>query len=144
MTERALTVHVNGSEAVSALTAREVELAVVATVEAEEIEVGEFSITFIDGPAIAALHEQHLQIPGATDVIAFSLGEPDLPLGDVYICPEVAEESAREYGVALREELLRLVVHGVLHVLGHDHPQGPERADCEMFRLQEEILARLA
>ena len=144
MREQALTVHVNGSETVSALTAREVELAVVATAEAGGIEAGEFSITFIDEPAIAALNKQHLQIPGATDVIAFSLGEPDRPLGDVYICPDIAEESAREYGVGLREELLRLVVHGVLHVLGHDHPQGPERADCEMFRLQEDILSRLA
>jgi len=38
---------------------------------------------------------------------------------------------------------LRLVVHGVLHVLGHDHPAGPGREESEMFRRQEEILSRL-
>jgi len=107
------------------------------------VEVGEISITFLDSAAMAALNEAHLGRAGPTDVIAFNLAEPADPLGDVYICPAVAEESAREYGVELREELLRLVVHGVLHVLGHDHPAGPGREESEMFRRQEEILSRL-
>jgi len=116
---------------------------VLATAEATGVEDGEISITFLDATAIAALNESHLQRQGPTDVIAFNLAEPKEPLGDVYICPDVARQSAEEYDVELREELLRLVVHGVLHVFGYDHPEGPEREESEMFRRQEAILARV-
>ena len=63
-------------------------------------------------------------------------------MGDVYIAPEVARRNAREHGCGLREETARLVVHGVLHVLGHDHPDGEERTDSTMWRRQERLLAR--
>ncbi|UCC74832.1 MAG: rRNA maturation RNase YbeY [Gemmatimonadota bacterium] len=143
MTASGPVVHVNRLESAEAVTAAEAERAVAATAEAEGVEGGEISITFLDTPAMAALNEAHLGRMGATDVIAFNLAEPREPLGDVYICPEVAKESAREYGVGLREELLRLVVHGVLHVFGHDHPEGPERTESDMFRRQEAILSRV-
>jgi rRNA maturation RNase YbeY len=143
VTPPGLVVHANRLETVSVLDAADVERAVVLTAEAEDLEGGEISISFVDAPAIAALGAAHLRRTGPTDVIAFNLAEPADPLGDVYICPDVAEESAREYGVELREELLRLVVHGVLHVLGYDHPEGPERMESEMFRRQEEILSRV-
>lgn len=141
MTGPRLVVHANRLEAVSVLAVDDVERAVLLTAEAEGVGAGEISITFLDATAIAALSEAHLGRTGPTDVIAFNLAEPADPLGDVYICPEVAEESAREYRVELREELLRLIVHGVLHVLGHDHPEGPERVESDMFRRQEEILS---
>jgi probable rRNA maturation factor len=141
VTPTGLVVHSNRLETVSALEAADVERAVRLTAEAEGVEGGEISVTFLDAPDIAALSKAHLGRTGPTDVIAFNLAEPAEPLGDVYICPEVAEESAREYRVELREELLRLIVHGVLHVLGHDHPEGPERVESDMFRRQEEILS---
>jgi probable rRNA maturation factor len=143
VTPPGLVVHANKLETAPVLDAAEVERAVALTAEAEGVEGGEISITFVDAPAIAALGAAHLGRTGPTDVIAFNLAEPADPLGDVYICPAVAEESARDYGVELREELLRLVVHGVLHVLGYDHPEGPERVGSEMFRRQEEILSRV-
>jgi probable rRNA maturation factor len=143
VTPTGLVVHANRLETVSVLEAADVERAVMLTAEAEGVESGAISVTFLDAPGIAALGEAHLGRSEPTDVIAFNLAEPADPLGDVYICPKVAEESAREYGVELREELLRLVVHGVLHVLGHDHPEGPERMESEMFRRQEEILSRI-
>jgi probable rRNA maturation factor len=98
----------------------------------------------LDVNAITALNETHLDRQGPTDVIAFNLGERQAPLGDIYVCPEIARESAGEYGVPLREELLRLVIHGMLHVLGYDHPDGPEREESELYRRQEEILSRLS
>ena len=62
-------------------------------------------------------------------------------VGDVYIAPSVARVNARLSGVTVREELARLVVHGTLHVLGHDHPAvGRERS--AMWRRQEHLLAR--
>lgn len=78
---------------------------------------------------------------GLTDVIAYSLPQPDGRLfGDVYICPAVAAAS----GAGLQEELIRLTVHGTLHVLGYDHPEGAGRTRSPMWRLQERYVARLA
>lgn len=138
-----LIIYVNCAELAVPLDETRVTGAVSATAEAEGVAAGEISVTFLNTEAMAALNEAHLGQPGPSDVIAFNLAEPRAPLGDIYVCPEVARESAVEFGVELEEELLRLVVHGVLHVLGYDHPEGPERAGSEMFRRQEAILARL-
>lgn len=73
-----------------------------------------------------------------TDVLSFSLTHPDgATSGDVYICPTVAAEAARERAISSREELIRLVVHGTLHVLGHHHPEGSGRMRSVMWRRQE-------
>ena len=82
---------------------------------------------------------------GLTDVIAFTLPQPDgAILGDVYICPAAARAFvARTGGGAVREELVRLAVHGTLHVLGYDHPDGPGRTRSAMWRRQERYVRRL-
>jgi probable rRNA maturation factor len=144
VTSANVVVHVNRIESVNAVTHEDVVRAAQAVAGAENVTGGEISITFLDISAIAALNEAHLDRHGPTDVIAFNLGEREAPLGDIYVCPEIASESAAEYGVPLREELLRLVIHGMLHVVGYDHPDGPDREDSEMYRRQEEILSRLA
>lgn len=141
MTGRQPEIYVNRVESVGAITDDDVVRAVRAVTQAEGITSGEISITFVDASTIEALNEAHLERTGPSDVIAFNLAEPKQPLGDVYICPEVAEQSAHEWGLELREELLRLVIHGVLHVAGHDHPEGEERLRSDMFRRQEAILA---
>jgi probable rRNA maturation factor len=76
-----------------------------------------------------------------TDVLAFALTAPRGALaGDIYICPWVAAREARSRGIPLRQELHRLVIHGVLHVLGYDHPAGVERTISPMWRRQERYL----
>lgn len=83
---------------------------------------------------------------GLTDVIAFTLPQPDgAMLGDVYICPAAARAFVANGGPpdGLREELVRLVVHGTLHVLGYDHPDGPGRTRSAMWRRQERYVRRL-
>lgn len=106
------------------------------------IASAELSITLVDDAAIRDLNQRYLHRDGVTDVIAFTLGEPEeRPLmGDVYVGVEQAWRQAEEVGVAFREELVRLTIHGVLHVIGHDHPEGPERAGSAMFRIQERLL----
>jgi probable rRNA maturation factor len=138
-----LIIYVNCSELAAPLDEERVARALSAVAEAEGVTAGEMSVTFLEAEAMAALNEAHLGRPGPTDVIAFNLAEPRAPLGDIYVCSEAARVSAVEFGVELEEELLRLVVHGVLHVFGYDHPEGPERVESEMFRRQEAILARL-
>jgi probable rRNA maturation factor len=85
-----------------------------------------------------------------TDVLAFALPQPDGTLvGDVYLCPAAAERWVRTAGKgtgdrrAVREELLRLAVHGTLHVLGYDHPEGTGRTRSPMWRRQEAYVRRL-
>ncbi len=143
MTDSGLQVYANQVELAAEVTRAEVTGAVRAAAAAQGVGQGEISVTFVEAPAIAALNRTHRGSPDPTDVIAFNLAEADAPLGDVYICPEVARESAAERGLAPREELLRLVVHGVLHVFGWDHPEGVDRLESEMFRRQEEILSQL-
>jgi probable rRNA maturation factor len=142
VTAGGLEVYVNRVGTAGPITDEDVLRAVAAVTEDAGVATGEISVTFVDAPAMAALNETHLDRAGPTDVITFNLSEPSEPLGDVYICPEVAAASAREWGVELREELLRLVIHGVLHVVGYDHPEGAERLESEMFRRQEELLTR--
>lgn len=101
---------------------------------------GEVSYTFLSASEIRILNRDYLERDRSTDVIAFELGEGSTLLGDVYISPEVAAANAAEHGEFEQNEILRLVVHGSLHVAGLDHPEGPERETAPMFILQEELL----
>jgi probable rRNA maturation factor len=101
---------------------------------------GEFSVTFLGDAEIRAMNAEYLDRDWATDVISFSLGEPAGPLGDVYVGYDRAVAQAGEAGVSVAEEVTRLAIHGVLHVLGYDHPDGPERVDSPMFELQERLV----
>jgi rRNA maturation RNase YbeY len=112
-----------------------------------ELNGAELSISFIPEGEIRALNRVYHGIDAATDVLAFDLGEleerPGSLLADIYVCPDVARQSAEIEAVAWSQEVLRLVIHAVLHLLGHDHPNGEERYESEMFRLQEELLRSL-
>lgn len=108
-----------------------------------DVRAGFLSITLLDDGAMADLNARHLGHQGPTDVISFELDDPTGQLvGDVYLGYEVAARTAGEEDVPWPEELVRLTVHGVLHVLGHDHPDGPERTDSPMWRLQEALVVR--
>lgn len=104
---------------------------------------GEISVTFLPEGEIRELNRRYLEKDRPTDVLAFDLGEEDSLLGDVYIAPEMARRAAAELGLPVEEELVRLVVHGVLHLLGHEHPEDGGRYRSAMFRLQEGLVGRL-
>lgn len=116
---------------------------------AERVRDAMISVAFVSVSAIARLNRAHLQHAGATDVISFGFaprpggGTRRTPvIGDIYIAPDVARRNAAAHGAGVREEIARLVVHGTLHVLGHDHPHGPSRTSSPMWRRQESLLAR--
>ncbi|NUS46205.1 MAG: rRNA maturation RNase YbeY [Gemmatimonadaceae bacterium] len=111
--------------------------------KAERVRDALVSIAFVSDREIAALNWRHLRHRGPTDVIAFGFapgvrGGP--VIGDVYVAPGVARRNAAEHGRGVREETLRLVVHGVLHVLGYDHPVDESRYGSPMWRRQERLL----
>jgi probable rRNA maturation factor len=108
----------------------------------------ELSLVLVDIPAMTELHIEWMDEPGPTDVLSFPMDElrpgtadtepePGV-LGDVVICPEVAENQAQAAGHSRDDEISLLLTHGILHLLGYDHAEPDEHA--EMFGLQTELL----
>jgi len=106
-------------------------------------------VRLVDEDTIAALNRRWMDTDGPTDVLAFPMDElspgraGDEPgeayLGDIAVCPQVAQRQAAEHGQAAIEEIRLLTVHGILHLLGYDHADAEQHAT--MFRLQARLLA---
>jgi probable rRNA maturation factor len=108
-----------------------------AVLKAERRE-GLISVTFLGRDSMRRLNAAHKGHDHPTDVLTFALeGPPGQVVGDVYICPWVARREAQMRRIPLRQELIRLVVHGTLHALGRDHPEGADRVRSTMWRRQE-------
>lgn len=94
----------------------------------------ELSVLFTDDHEIATLNNRYLGRKGATDVLAFPMAggpEPSPPtsmLGDVVVSLETALKEADELGVSVTEMVDRLLIHGILHLLGFDHEVSAEEA----------------
>jgi probable rRNA maturation factor len=103
------------------------------------------SVTFLGRESMRRLNAQHKGKDRPTDVLAFPLsGAAGEVIGDVYVCPWVARREAQARRIPLRQELIRLIVHGTLHALGHKHPDGPDRTRSDMWRRQERYVEALA
>ncbi|MBA2283056.1 MAG: rRNA maturation RNase YbeY [Actinomycetota bacterium] len=127
----------------------------------------ELSVLFVDEATMAELNNRFMGADGPTDVLAFPLEdelvepgrfpdsgttgpvdprirgegpEPPLLLGDVVVCPAVAARNAVEHGRSYTDEMALLVVHGILHVLGHDHADAEEEA--AMQAKERDLLTR--
>jgi probable rRNA maturation factor len=108
----------------------------------------ELAIQFVEEDPMSLLHEQWMDEPGPTDVLSFPMDElrpgtaedqtPAGLLGDIVVCPSFAEGQAEKAGHPLINEILLLITHGILHLLGYDHAEPDE--EREMFGLQKEIL----
>ena len=108
------------------------------------------SVTLVDNKFIHQLNKEYRSVDRPTDVISFAFldgdderatklhGNGPVPLGDIYISVEKANEQAKEYGHPLERELSFLFVHGLLHLLGYDHMTKED--EVVMFKLQDEIL----
>lgn len=127
----------------STVDAEALEEAVRRTVAREGGEVVEISLALLADEDIRDLNRRFLGHDRPTDVIAFTLGEDAERVGDIYLGVDQARRQAVEHEVPLGQELVRLAVHGTLHVLGHDHPEGEDRYGSPMFVLQERIVAEL-
>ena len=106
------------------------------------------ALTLVPPERMAELKEQALGERAPTDVLAFPMDDPADPMpgpfvvGDVVICPSVADEQARAAGHSLNDELAMLLVHGILHCLGRDHANPAEQK--AMFAEQADILEALS
>ena len=110
--------------------------------------LAELCIKAVDEETIAGLNEQWMGKEGVTDVLAFPMDElrPGLVneepeegvLGDLVLCPAVAERQGETAGHGTLAKVELLTVHGILHLLGYDHAEPEEHA--EMFGLQDRLL----
>jgi probable rRNA maturation factor len=136
----------------SAVAANEEELVRLARFVLDSLYVhpeAELSIIMVDTEAMERLHIEWMDEPGATDVLSFPMDElrpgtamkpgPPGVLGDIVICPQVAQEQAKKAGHGLLDEMLLLTTHGILHLLGFDHAEPAEKE--EMFGLQRQLLS---
>ena len=111
----------------------------------------ELSIRLVTVDTMTAYHERFMHEPGPTDVLAFPMDElhdqredgdgdelPPTLLGDVVLCPVIAEQQAAQAGHSAEAELHLLCAHGVLHLLGYDHADQAE--EREMFGVQSQLL----
>ena len=116
-----------------------------AALRALGVEGWELSVLVTGDELVSDLNRRYRGIDATTDVLSFSQLEGEaIPAaatvaGDVVISLPTTERQAREAGVPLEEELRRLLVHGILHLKGMDHPQGSD----EMLAVQEALLSRL-
>lgn len=112
----------------------------------------ELSVLIATEERMSQLHLEWMGLAGPTDVLSFPMDEvrpcswsgdvaDDAPiLGDLVLCPTVAQAQAQTAGHSTEEELQLLTTHGILHLLGFDHA-GPDQ-ELEMFGLQSDLLAR--
>ena len=110
----------------------------------------DLAILLVDEGAMESLHVQWMDEPGPTDVLSFPMDElrpgtedaptPEGLLGDIVLCPQVAETQAQAAGHSTMDELILLTTHGLLHLLGFDHAEPPE--EREMFALQRDLIVR--
>jgi probable rRNA maturation factor len=110
----------------------------------------DLAILLVDEGAMESLHVQWMDEPGPTDVLSFPMDEqrpgtedaptPEGLLGDIVLCPQVAETQAQAAGHSTMDELILLTTHGLLHLLGFDHAEPAE--EREMFALQRDLIVR--
>jgi probable rRNA maturation factor len=86
------------------------------------------SLAFVDKKEIRKLNKKFRKKNKATDVLSFELKEKEY-LGEIVICPEVVEENAKKYGVPAKKEIIKVFIHGILHLCGHDHEKSKKEAE---------------
>ena len=131
------------SEGVEPELIDEIKRAALWALAEESVADAELSIALVSDVTIARLNREYLAHEGPTDVISFPLDDPgDRVVGDIYIGIDQAARQAEDLGVTAREETVRLALHGLLHVLGWNHPEDGGREGSEMFRRQEELVGK--
>lgn len=109
----------------------------------EAAKDSELSVSFIDDLRMRELNRDYRNIDRTTDVLSFPQeeGPGETLLGDIIISTETSLRNSKRYGVTHEEEIVKLLVHGLLHLFGYDHKKKKERE--EMREKEKEILSML-
>ena len=146
----------NAAEKVwNAGTAERIEKVISDYIEAEKplpeaVQECEISLTFAGPQQMAEINKEYRDTEGPTDVLSFAMWENEegvfeppsdwdsLPLGDIVVCPEAVARNAEENGKSAESEMVLVICHGCLHLIGFDHAEEVERAD--MWARQERMV----
>lgn len=136
----------------SGMEADELGLVALARFALEKLRIhrlADLSVLLVDEETMSDYHERFMDLPGPTDVMSFPMDELRAPrededppmglLGDIVLCPQVTAQQAAENGREPDAEAEYLLIHGLLHLLGHDHAEPEEKA--VMFSLNDKIIA---
>ena len=112
-------------------------------------ENAEVSLSIVDMETIHRLNKEYRGVDRPTDVLSFPMdeegydneGNPIFLLGDIVICLDVAENQAKDFGHSLEREMMYLICHSTLHLLGYDHIE--EDAKLEMRSREKEVMKNL-
>ena len=123
-------------------------------INSQEVSI---SISAVDKDEIQKINKEYRNVDRATDVLSFPIFQreevnsfatlddskkvKEMELGDIFLCIDVLEEHAIEYGTGILREMLYMITHGVCHLLGYDHEIEEEKA--EMRKLEEKILEKI-
>ena len=89
-------------------------------------------INFVSSQHIIELNKKYLEHKGSTDIITFNYSSQSFNLdGECYICIDEAKQNAKNYKVSIQNELLRLIIHGILHLLGYDDIKKEDRTEMK-------------
>lgn len=142
-------IELNNESGVEVDTERLIKLATFALDELRIHPEAELSILLVDEETMSAYHEKFMGEPGPTDVLSFPMDELRAPdpdeeaplglLGDIVLCPTVTAAQAPDTGRTAEAEADYLLIHGLLHLLGHDHAEPAEKA--VMFDLNDRLIA---
>jgi rRNA maturation RNase YbeY len=105
-------------------------------ITSESFSTGELSFVFCDDAYLLELNKKYLNHDTLTDIITFDYTEGIIVSGDIFISVERVKENANDFGLPEKEELLRVMAHGVLHLLGYNDKSIGEVE--EMRRKEEE------
>jgi len=138
-------IHIELESGVPKLSRRLIEQAA-QTALAHQGAAGDMTVVLTDDARLHELNREYLGVDAPTDVLSFPAAETDPEtgtpyLGDILISISRAEAQAQTAGHPLESEVQLLVVHGVLHLLGHDHVHAQEKT--RMWKAQAEILGQL-
>lgn len=126
------TIEIFNSSSLKYLPIKKAQKAVETTLKGESVSNAEVNVIYMDDPDIHQMNQEYLNHDYPTDVITFPLNETPLE-GEIYIGAETAVKQAEEYKVSLTNELLRLVIHGTLHLCGYDDATDEERHDMHLL-----------
>lgn len=142
-------IELNNESGVEVDAERLVQLATFALAALRIHPQAELSILLVEEGTMSAYHEKFMGEPGPTDVLSFPMDELRTPepdeepplglLGDIVLCPTITAAQASETGRSPEQEADYLLVHGLLHLLGHDHAEPAEKKI--MFDLNDKIIA---
>ncbi|MDD5146584.1 MAG: rRNA maturation RNase YbeY [Candidatus Pacebacteria bacterium] len=117
----------------------------------EQIAAGGFSLVVVGQKRMAALNKMYRRKKGPTDVLAFSEREAssifprvslDQGLGEIVVCLDIIKKNSKKYGVSFQRELVRIVIHGILHLIGYDHERSKKAAE-EMSKKENSYFQQL-